>query len=253
MGYLDKMLEQSVFLNLNFWSLIIAFFALLVSLFPHIKHLLKGKNIDLDIHRKIMVYHWLGFPCLNIHLGLFNKGGTKVNIRSINLKITKDGNLIKSLKCEGFFETSVSQTANTFFPFDLPADDSWTHLCWFSMDIDRNREQKAKNAILAVDMNIAEKIRANVVNNQPIEADKELVDNLVSLHNQNFIWETGEYFVEIQVDTNPYVNISKIFRFTLFETDVNELNNYALDYKYGFSYHYQKNKGVFSQISEKFK
>lgn len=247
------MLDQSVFLNLNFWSLIIAFFALLVSLFPHIKHLLKGKNIDLDIHRKIMVYHWVGFPCLNIHLGLFNKGGTKVNIRSINLKITKDGNLVKSLKCQGFFETSVSQTVNTFFPFDLPVDDSWTHLCWFAMDIDRNREQKAKNAILAVDMNITEKIRANVVNNQPIEADKELVDNLVSLHNQNFIWETGEYFVEIQVDTNPHVHISKIFRFTLYETDVNELNNYALDYKYGFSYHYQKNKGVFSQISENFK
>ncbi|MDC4282097.1 hypothetical protein OHV30_11200, partial [Acinetobacter baumannii] len=77
------MLDQAIFQNLNFWSLIIAFFALLVSLFPHIKHLLKGKKIDLDIHRKIMVYHWVGFPSLNIHLGLFNKGGTKVNIKSI--------------------------------------------------------------------------------------------------------------------------------------------------------------------------
>ncbi|MFK7237981.1 hypothetical protein [Acinetobacter baumannii] len=244
------MLDQAIFQNLNFWSLIIAFFALLVSLFPHIKHLLKGKKIDLDIHRKIMVYHWVGFPSLNIHLGLFNKGGTKVNIKSINLKITKDGNLVKNLKCQGFFETSVSQTANTFFPFDLPADDSWTHLCWFAMDIDRNREQKAKNAIVAVDMKIAEKIRANVVNTQPIEAEKELVDHLVSLHNQNFIWETGEYFAEIQVDTNPVVNISKKFRFTLYETEVNELNNYTLDYKYGFAYGHQKNKFVFSQISD---
>ncbi|MEG8269266.1 hypothetical protein MKR64_15840 [Acinetobacter baumannii] len=77
------------------------------------------------------------------------------------------------------------------------------------MDIDRNREQKAKNAIVAVDMNIAEKIRANAVNTQPIEAESELVDHLVSLHNQNFIWETGEYFAEIQVEINPVVNISK--------------------------------------------
>ncbi|MDH2540500.1 hypothetical protein QDR66_08160 [Acinetobacter baumannii] len=244
------MLDQSFFLNLNFWSLIIAFFALLVSLFPHIKHLLKGKKIDLDIHKKIIVYHWVGFPSLNIHLGLFNKGGAKVNIKSINLKITKDGNLVTTLKCQGFFETSVSQTANTFFPFDLPADDSWTHLCWFAMDIDRNREQKAKNAIVAVDMNIAEKIRANVANTQPIEAESELVDHLVSLHNQNFIWETGEYFAEIQVETNPVVKISKKFRFTLYETEVNELNNYTLEYKYGFAYGHQKNKFVFSQISD---
>ncbi len=250
MGCFNKMLDQSFFLNLNFWSLIVAFFALLVSLFPHIKHLLKGKKIDLDIHRKIIVYHWVGFPSLNIHLGLFNKGGTKVNIKSINLKITKDGNLVTTLKCQGFFETSVSQTANTFFPFDLPADDSWTHLCWFAMDIDRNREQKAKNAIVAVDMNIAEKIRANAVNSQPIEAESELVDHLVSLHNQNFIWETGEYFAEIQVETNPVVNISKKFRFTLYETEVNELNNYTLEYKYGFAYGHQKNKFVFSQISD---
>ncbi|EXC25539.1 hypothetical protein [Acinetobacter sp. 809848] len=239
-----------LYLNWGFWSFLVALVALIISLFPHIRIWLKGNKLDLEIHNKITLHHWVGFPSINIYLGVTNKGRARVKIKSMNVKIVKDGRDIENLSCNGYFESTTSQSANLFFPFELSSDESWDHVCWFAINLDRNKEQKARSAFTAVDMNISEKIRVNGANNQLVEANSELVDTLKEIHSQNFIWDSGEYYLELRFETIPSIILEKRVRFTLFESDVKELNDYFNDYKFGSAYNHQKNKGVNILISE---
>lgn len=239
-----------LYLNWGFWSFIVALAALIISLLPHIRLWLKGNKLDLEIHDKITVYHWVGFPMINIYLGVTNKGRAKIKIKSIEVKVIKDRKEIASLKCNGHFESTTSQSPNLFFPFELSSEVSWDHVCWFGLDLERNKEQKARSAFTAVDMNISEKVRIIGADHQLVEADSELLIDLKKAFDENFIWESGEYYLELKFETTPSVVLKREVRFTLFETDVKELKDYFNDFKFGSIYNFQKNKGVNISISE---
>jgi hypothetical protein len=238
------------YLNWTFWSFVIAFTALILSQLPKVYLWTKGKKVDLEIHSRITVNHYLGIPALSIYMGVANKGRSKIKIKRIDSKITKDGKVIANLSCNSFFDTTSSQSPNLFFPFDLSSESSWDHSCWFTTDIDRNTEQKIRSSVSALDMNVVGKIKNNEDKDQLVEADEHFVKPLIDIKEKKFIWEPGEYFVEIVLETVPLINISKNIRFTLFETDTKELEGYSNDYKYGMPYHNQKNKGLNISISE---
>lgn len=235
--------------NPTFWSFVASIVAIALSQLPKISFWFKNKKIDFELHNKITVNHWVGIPTLNVFLGLSNKGYSSIKIRSIGLTIIRDGKVLK-LKCNSFYESTTSQVANLFFPFELSSSESWDHICWFGIDLERNKEQKLKNTYMAIDMNINDKIRLNGVSNQLVEADEEIVRKLIELKNENFFWETGEYLLEINFETLPFVNVTRKVRFTLFESDIQELSDYSNDYKYGAGYCRQKHMGINVQISE---
>lgn len=238
------------YLNWTFWSFVVAFLALIVSLLPKVILLFKGKKVDLEVNNRVSINHWLGIPNINIFLGISNKGRSKIKIRSLELIISKENKQVANLKCNGFFETISSQEANLFFPFELPSENSWDHNCWFSVDVDRNTEQNIRGLLSKLSMDISEKTRISPQVNQLLEAEEGLVTPLINFKDKTFMWEPGEYFVEMKLHTEPQVKISKSFRFTLYETDTNELKAYSDDYKYGMMYSSTKNKGINIPISE---
>lgn len=246
----NSLADTPFYFDWTFWSFVIASTALVLSQLPKVHLWLKGKKIDLEIHNRITVNHYLGIPAISIYLGVANKGRSKIKIKKINSKILKDGKIIANLSCYSFFDTTSSQSPNLFFPFELSSESSWDHSCWFTTNVDRNTEQQIRSSVSVLDMNIAEKLKNNGGNDQLIEADEYLVKPLIDIKERNFIWEPGEYFVEIVLETFPLINISKNIRFTLFETDTKELKDYSDDYKYGMPYHNQKNKGLNISISE---
>lgn len=238
------------YFNWTFWSFVIALTALILSQLPKISVWFKRKKIDLEIHNRITVNHWIGIPSISLFLGITNKGRAKVKIKKIELKIKKERQNIANLTCNSFFETSVSQSPNLFFPFELLSEKSWDHSCWFTIDLDRNTEQKFRGLLSALDIDISNKTKNKTTENQLIEAEESLVKPLIEHKEKVFIWEPGEYFIEITLLSDPLISISKNIRFTLFETDTKELKTYSDDYKYGMGYHNQKNKGLNIPISE---
>lgn len=238
------------YLNWTFWSFVVAFTALLLSQLPKVHVWFKGRKLHLEIHNRISVSHWLGLPNINLYLGLNNKGRSKIKIKSIILNLSHENKNVIILQCNSFFETTSSQTANLFFPFELLPEHAWNHNCWCTTELDRNTEQKIRKSISNLEMNILSKFQNKKDSNELIEADKELVEPLITFKETAFKWEQGEYFVEIKLTTEPQINISKNFRFTLYEADINELNAYANDYKYGMPYSRQKNVGINIPISE---
>lgn len=242
--------DTALYLDWTFWSFVVAFMALILSQIPKVNVWFKRNKIDLEVHNRITVNHWLGIPGINLYLGIANKGRAKIRIKKIELIISREQKVITKLTCNSFFDTSVSETPNLFFPFELLSESSWDHSCWFSIDLDRSTEQKIRGLLSALNMDISEKVKHRTNDNQLLEADESLVNPLVQHKEKNFIWEPGEYFIQINVYSEPQINISKNLRFTLFETDTKELTAYSDDYKYGMVYHNQKNKGINIPISK---
>lgn len=238
------------YLNWTFWSFVVAFTALILSQLPKINVWFKGKKVDLEVHNRVTVTHSFGNPNINLYLGISNKGRAKIKFKKIELRISKERQTIANLICSSFFETSSSQSANLFFPFELSSDGSWDHSCWFMVDLDRNTEQKLRGLISALDTDISNKINAKTNKNELVEASSDLVEPLVECDEKAFIWEPGEYYIEIKLLTEPFIEVTKKFRFTLFETDTKELKDYSNDYKYGMNYYHQKNKGLNIPIFE---
>lgn len=234
----------------TFWSFLVAFIALILSQSPKINVWFKRNRIELEIHNKITVQHWLGVPSINLFLGINNKGRTNVKIKKIELIINREGLDEKRITCSSFYETHTSQFPNLFFPFELFSEKSWDHSCWFTIDIERTADQKFRGIFTEIDKDIANKRKNTTTQNELIEAEESLVKPLIEYKDKKFIWESGEYFVEIILQSDPRIDISKNFRFTLFETDTNTLKAYSDDYKYGMTYHNQKNLGLIIPISQ---
>jgi hypothetical protein len=56
----------------------------------------------------------------------------------------------------------------------------------------------------------------------------------MSFFDKHFKWEAGEYEIELKVSTDqPKANICKTYRFSLFESESNELRGYTDGYRYG--------------------
>lgn len=235
---------EPLYLNWTFWSFVVAFTALIFSIVPQIILFSKGKKLNLEIHNKITVNHWYGYPNLSIFIGIVNKGRSKLKIKSITAKIIKESTEIKVFQCSSYYETIASTYGNLFTPFELASEESWSHLCWFGSDIERLSEQKIRSTIMNIDKNIAEKARLGVGQNNLIETDYDIVEPLIKMHDEKFLWLPGEYSLQITIHTEPHVEVTKKIRFTLYESDSNELNEYFNDYKYGQTYHLQKNKGI---------
>jgi len=73
------------------------------------------------------------------------------------------------------------------------------------------------------------------------------------MFDENFIWKAEEYDIKISVITsNDRANINRNYRFTLFESESEELIKVKEDYKYGDGIHWDSGKytGIIIPITE---
>lgn len=67
-----------------------------------------------------------------------------------------------------------------------------------------------------------------------IEIDENLVQPFHSFFDKHFIWRTGEYQLTVYINTDQKTtNISKKYRFTIFESHTDQLKEITDKYKFG--------------------
>lgn len=137
--------------------------------------------------------------------------------------------------------------------FKLKSQEEWANFLHFFNPASREDDRSFRQ----LSANISNDIRAQRVglpNNAPdVEALPVHVQPLVDLFNRNFKWKADEYILKIDVETEPAsAAYQKEYRFTLFESDIEELKSLQDDYKFGFGTLIKERKvGVGIPISEK--
>ncbi|WP_310271337.1 hypothetical protein, partial [Pseudomonas sp. 3296] len=75
----------------------------------------------------------------------------------------------------------------------------------------------------------------------PVEAAEELVAPFTTMFERLFIWQTGEYIASLTVIAEPgSASYSKKYRFTVYESDTEELRGQVKGYRYGAGIAYDR-------------
>jgi len=229
--------EIPIYLNLSFWSVVVATIAIILSQIPPIKELLKKAKLDLEVYSKISVTHKLGNPNLQLHLMLTNIGGRKIRIKDISVIISREGKELAILPAQNYLQNQNDQNALLFTTFSLSPNQEWAHIINFLNIFNREEEKKYQSIEGAMITDYREKFKE--LDTEPekdhmIEHEKELVDKAFAFYNSKQIWKSGEYNMKVNIATTDHVaDISKNYRFTLFESHAEQLSEITKSYKYG--------------------
>ena len=72
-----------------------------------------------------------------------------------------------------------------------------------------------------------------------MEGDSQFYEPFFEFFDAKFNWHPGEYVMQVWVDTEPKeASVRKSYRFTLFESDSEDLVEYKDHYKYGDGIYY---------------
>lgn len=224
-----------IYMNWEFWTVTLSFIAILLSQLPPIHLILRPKKLEVEVHSRVGVTHAVGNANINMVVSIRNTGGRTLRIKKLRLSVRREGSLITTVKSINYFESQSSTHPVIFIPFSLKPEDSWTHNVSFFNEFDRQTEKQFRDSTYAVNANISEKVAAQqTFGPNKIGADPELVQPLTQLFNKLFIWQPGEYILNLEVDAEPgSASYSKQYRFTLYESDTKELVEHTQDYMYG--------------------
>jgi hypothetical protein len=252
MGDLSQV-STPLYLDWQFWAAILAAIAIILSQLPPVILWFKPRRLEVEVHSRLVVTHKVGNPNLGLFLGLRNTGGRQVWVKSMRLTISRDGQGIGIFPAQNFFETPTSQTPILFVPFSLRVGDGWFHTTNFLNFFDRQTERAYRAAETALRADIQAKLAARPEGDKaPVEAAEALVAPFMATFNRLFVWQPGEYEMELAIDTDSSERaFHRRYRFTLFESDSAELRSHTDDYKFGggLAYNVDRHIGVLVQLT----
>ena len=219
----------------TFWAVFLSLVAVVLSQLPPVRLLLRPKRLEVEVHSRILVSHTVGNPNAGMVLSVRNTGGRTLRVKSLTLRITRDGSQLTKLQGLNYFETASATAPILFVPYALNAGDTWTHSVVFFNDFDRLTEKYFRESQSALTADIRKRLAARPENDKSaVEADPKLVEPFYELYRRLFIWLPGEYVVALEVTTEPgSASFSKSYRFTLYESDTQDLEQATADYKFG--------------------
>ncbi|ACH64234.1 conserved hypothetical protein [Aliivibrio fischeri MJ11] len=227
--------EVAFYLDPRVWSATIAFIALVLSQLPPIHKLFRRGKLELDVYEKVGVSHMLGNPNMQLHIILNNSGGKPVTITGINISLMQGNKLIEDIQAKNYIKTPEKNGQVLLTKFKLKPDEEWGHLTSFYNDFSQVDERLCKSITKRVRDEISEKIEQRPKDSTGLveisDIFKKEIDDFFTAHD---IWTTGEYKFNLTIQcADSRDNISKSFRFTLYESDSDELKEQAERYKYG--------------------
>ncbi|KKJ02884.1 hypothetical protein WJ59_17600 [Burkholderia gladioli] len=237
--------DKPIYADPNFWQGAAAIAALVLSQLPPIKLWFKRAKLDVECFDRMALKHDVGAAGAELHLTLTNTGGTDVRIKKISLSFTR-GTERRELDARGYYEKSTDKQATLFTPTTLKPKESWSYNVNFFKFATREARQEYSTHGHALRADIVRKVAERNANRQQrgngelVEADPALVTPLLTLFDAQFFWRTGEYLIELVIETDkPYANTSRKFRCTLFEGDSERLRAHRDHLKYGNGVFYQ--------------
>ncbi len=251
------------------WKAIIALLALILSQLPPIKQMLKGKRLRMVVADIAQLFHLFGNTNLSLWIDLENVGGKTITIRRIKSILARREEMSQTLTAKTYYVTeSFSRDRVVELPFAeiaLKAGEKWSGLIhfWDTQTLSKSVETKLKSAISKIRNNVIEKVSQQnnemasvpVLNRPLVEADSELLQEILEIVKNLGKIEEGEYELLVAVYEEPDHSPFKIqgFDLTVFESDVKDIFEDTEDYKYGFGIHLpsRKNKTVDVHIRSK--
>lgn len=229
--------EVPLYLDWSFWAVVIAAIAVFLSQIPPIKELIKKAKLDFEVYSKILITHKLGNPNLQLHLILSNIGGRNIRVKDITVSISRDGHHLTILPAQNYLQNQNDKNTLLFTTFSLKPTEEWAHTTNFLNFFDREDEKKYQSIEGAMITDYREKAKELDIDQDKghlIEHPKELVGKAFDFYNSKQIWKSGEYLMEVNVITNNHAtDVTKKYRFTLFESHEEQLSAITEHYKLG--------------------
>lgn len=139
------------------------------------------------------------------------------------------------LPAQNYLQNQNDQSTLLFTTFSLKPNEEWAHIVNLLNFFNRDDE----NAYRAMEANMLADFRqkraATVEEPKtPIEIDNALVQPFHGFFNGHFIWNAGEFQLTVNVTTDQErANVTKSYRFTVFESHTGQLKAITEHYKYG--------------------
>jgi hypothetical protein len=224
------------YLDWKFWSAVIAVIALVASQFPPVLPRLWRGRLAIEVNSRIVVGHKVGNTNVSMYVGLTNAGGRALRVRAITLRLKRDGKELTSLPAKNFHEKAGDKDSVLFVPFSLKREESWAHIVNFLNFFDRQTEKHFRESERAMRASIGAKLKARPSSDQdfPVSAEPALVAPFLAMFDQMFVLDPGEYIAELVVSTpEKETAFKKAYRFTLYESDTEEMKRQRDDYHLG--------------------
>jgi len=150
------------------------------------------------------------------------------------IAIKRDGKDVATLPAQNYYQNPGDKTTLLFTGFSLKPKEDWAHIVCFLNYFQRADEKKYRSAEASLKADILSKLNLPENKDKIVEADAKLVPPFVDMFNQYFVWQPGEYELTISVDTSNKTSfLESHYRFTLYESDSNELMKAKDDFKTG--------------------
>lgn len=232
------------YLNWGFWAVIVAAVALVLSQFPPIRQLFSKVKLELEVYSKISITHNVGNPNLQIHLMINNIGGRKTRVTDIKISLLRDNKFIATLPAQNYSQHQHDVNTVLFTTFSLSPNEEWAHITNFHNFFDRDEENKFQNIVggMREEINKKSEEQATQENDecqrkkvrQDIVHSVELVSAATEFFDSKFVWESGEYIMNIDLVTSKNeANVTKKFRFIIYEAQTKQLRAVTDMYKVG--------------------
>ena len=224
-----------IYYDWSFWAVVVAAIAVLLSQLPPIPAWFKKAKLEIELYSKIYITHKVGNPNLQLHLIINNIGGRKVRIKDISATIERDDNLVATLPAQNYLQNQTDKSTLLFTTFSLKPTDEWAHIINLLNFFNRDNENEYRNLEARMRADCRRKTAALTEKpNAPIEIDDAFVQPFHSFFNRHFVWNTGEFQMTVKITTDlEKANISKKYRFTVFESHTDQLKAITEHYKFG--------------------
>ncbi len=221
------------YLELEFWSIVIAFIAILLSQVPPVKLWFKKAKLEIDTYESLWISHHIGNPLVQINLILKNVGGRTISVNKIFINVFRDGEKINILHLKNYLDKLNDTSYLQFGKFELKPNEDWNHGARFLNFFSREDSKKYKEADRKI-KNEIEKLKTPTEPNKIIKVDKSFTKPFIELFDKHFQWKDGNYSLDIHVETeNDTANIVKTIKFTIFESLKEEFENDKNRYESG--------------------
>ena len=237
----------------GFWAVIVAAIAIILSQIPPVHILMKRAKLDIELFSRIIITHKVGNPNVRCHLILRNVGGRTLRIMGITITILRDGKKVATLPGQFYQPDPNEPAALLLTKFMLMPNDEWASSVNFLNYFSRSQEKKYKDAEAALKKDIFVKRETLADKNIVVFADPKYLTPILNIFEEIFIWNPGEYELIVSVNIDKKVShLEKHYRFTLFESDSEELIRYKDVYNTGDGIYYESGEysGITVQINE---
>jgi hypothetical protein len=223
-----------LYFDWQFWSAVVAALALLLSQLPPLHVLFRKARISCEAFSRMHITHKVGNPNAQWHLIIENTGGRTLRVKAISLTFRKAGGVQFDLPAQNYLRTPDSTDTIMFTPFRLAPGEEWSHIINFFSWFTRDDEKEYRRLESDIRSDILSQKEDPENKDSLCEANSVTVEELTNFFHSHFKWAAGEYDLGLKVVTDhDQANITRNFRFSLFESESKELADYVEMYRFG--------------------